>query len=86
MHAIVMLICIKPALTPEVMKCMEITMVSNLQSEEGPQLDPYQFAYRHHRGTDDVITSIVHMVTKHLENPRAYARLLFIDFSSACNT
>lgn len=74
------------ALTPVVMKCMERIMVSRLRSEVGPQLDPYQFAYRHHRGTDDAINSIVHMVTKHLENPKAYARLLFVDFSSAFNT
>lgn len=43
-------------------------------------------AYRHHRDTDDAISSIVHMVIKHLENPKAYARLLFVDFSSAFNT
>lgn len=54
------------ALTPVVMKCMERIMVGKLWSEVGPQLDPYQFAYRHHRGTDDAINSIVHMVTKHL--------------------
>ncbi len=28
----------------------------------------------------------MHLVTKHLENPRAYAKLLFVDFSSAFNT
>ncbi len=57
-----------------------------IQLEVCPQLDPYQFAYKRQRGTDDVINSLVHLVIKHLENPRAYAKLLFVDFSSAFNT
>ncbi len=74
------------ALTSVVMKCMEKLIVSQLKLEVCPQLDPYQFAYKRHRGTDDAINSLVHLVIKHLENPRAYAKLLFVDFSSAFNT
>ena len=36
-----------------------------------------------HRDTDDATNSIEHFVTKHLVNSRAYARLLFLDLSSA---
>lgn len=55
------------------------------------KLDPLQFAYRQgggteDRGTEDAIDSIMHLILKHLESPKAYARLLFIDFSSAFNT
>ncbi len=57
-----------------------------LKLEVCPQLDPYQFAYKRQRGTDDVINGLVHLVIKHLENPRAYAKLLFVDFSLAFNT
>ena len=74
------------ALTPIVMKCFEKYMVTKLKAEIGPKLDPQQFAYRQGRGTDDAITGITHLALKHLEAPGAYARLLFIDFSSAFNS
>ena len=38
------------------------------------------------RGTDDALKTATHLVLKHIENPKAYARLLFMDFSSAFNT
>ena len=46
-------------------------------------LDPYQGKSR---GTDDAINTIVHLIVQHLENPKAYAGQLFIDFSSAFST
>ena len=61
-------------------------MLSVLKAEVNLSLDPYQFAYRQGRGTDDAINSITHFTVKHLECPKAYARILFIDFSSAFNT
>ena len=39
---------------------MEKLMVSKLRLDVGPQLDTYQFAYTHQRGTDDATNSIVH--------------------------
>jgi len=74
------------ALTSIVMKCFEKIMVSFLKQDVGVFLDPFQFAYRQGRGTDDAISSISHLVRKHLEDPRAYAHILFVDFSSAFNT
>ena len=61
-------------------------MVSLLKTEVNKKLDPWQFANKRGRSTDDAISSITHLVLKHLEDPKAYAHLLFIDFSSAFNT
>ena len=33
----------------------------------------------------DAVNSVVHLILKHLDKPKAYARLLFIDFSLAFN-
>lgn len=51
-----------------------------------PSLDQYQFAYKCNRGTNGAISRLTHLVLKHLESPASYARLLFIDFSSAFNS
>lgn len=74
------------ALTSVIMKCFEKCVVSMLKAGVADKLDPLQFAYRQGRGTEDAINSIMHLILKHLESPKAYARLLFIDFSSAFNT
>ena len=68
------------ALTLIVMKSFEKYMLSVLKAEVNLALDPYQFAYRQRRGTDDAINSITHFTVKHLERPKAYARILFIYF------
>ena len=60
-------------------------MVSLLKTEVNKKLDPWQFSYKRGRSTDDAKSSITHLVLKHLEDPKADARLLFIDFSSAFN-
>ena len=57
-----------------------------LKDQVKPLLDPLQFAYSERRGTEDAINYISHLVSSHLEDIQAYARLLFIDFSSAFNT
>ena len=48
--------------------------------------DPLQFAYTPNRNTEDAILTVTHAVLKHLEKPKASARMLFLDFSSAFNT
>ena len=48
--------------------------------------DPLQFAYRANRSTEDAISTVLHLTLSHLEEKNTYARLLFIDFSSAFNT
>lgn len=48
--------------------------------------DPFQFAYKSKRGTDDALLTLLNTVTKHLTHPKGYARVLFLDFSSAFNS
>lgn len=74
------------ALTSIVMKCFEKIIVSLLKYDVSGVFDPFQFAYRCNRGTDDAITALTHIIVKHLDHPQAFARLLFVDFSSAFNT
>ena len=74
------------ALTSVVMKCFEKLVVNLLKAEVSVDIDPLQFAYRQGRGTEDAVTSVTHLISKHLEDTKAYARVLFIDFSSAFNT
>ena len=68
------------------MKIFEKYMLSVLKAEANLSLDPYQFAYTQGRSTDDAINSITHFTARHLECPKAYAQILFIDFSLAFNT
>ena len=45
-----------------------------------------QFAYRAKRSVDDAILVFLDNVYKHIDTPRHFCRVLFIDFSSAFNT
>ncbi|KAM4612748.1 LOW QUALITY PROTEIN: contactin-4 [Polymixia lowei] len=74
------------ALTPILMKCFERLVMHHIKSLLSPTLDPYQFAYRSNRSTDDAISTALHPALTHLENNDSYVRMLFIDFSSAFNT
>ena len=49
-------------------------------------LDQFQFAYRNNRSVDDAVVIGLFHVLKHLDSPNTYARILFVDFSSAFNT
>jgi len=68
------------------MKCFERLVVTVFKKQVKSFLDPFQFAYKIGRGTDDAINCITHLVNSHLEDSQAYAHLLFIGFSSAFNT
>lgn len=48
--------------------------------------DPLQFVYEHHRGVDDTILSLPHGDNTHLEKPKSFVRLVYVDFFSAFNT
>ena len=74
------------ALTSIVMKCFERLVLQHLKSCLPENFDPMQFAYRANRSTDDAIATTLHLALNHLERPGTYARLLFIDYSSAFNT
>ncbi|KAM8822285.1 uncharacterized protein ACB058_021512 [Synchiropus picturatus] len=74
------------ALTPIIMKCFERLVMHHIKTSLPPALDPYQFAYRSNRSTDDAISTALHSVLTHLETRDSCARMLFLDFSSAFNT
>jgi len=61
-------------------------VVSHLKDITDPLLNPLQFAYRANRSADDAINVGLHHILKHLDTAGMYARILFVDFSSAFNT
>ncbi len=72
--------------TPILMKCFERLVMHHIKSVLPPFLDPFQFAYRSNRSTDDAIGTALHPALTHLDKKDLYVRMLFIDFSSAFNT
>ncbi|KAK3561861.1 hypothetical protein QTP86_017474, partial [Hemibagrus guttatus] len=73
------------ALTSVVMKSFERLVLSYLKDITDPLLDPLQFAYRANRCVDDAVNMALHFILQHLDSPGSYARILFVDFSSAFN-
>ncbi len=71
------------ALTSVVMKSFERLVLAHLKDITGPLLDPLQFAYRANRSVDDAVNMGLHYILQHLDKPGTYARILFVDFSSA---
>ncbi len=72
------------ALTSIVMKVFERLVKSHISTSIPVTLDPLQFAYRSNRSTDDAISHILHSSLTHIDSSNGnYARLLFIDYSSA---
>lgn len=61
-------------------------MVHQLNNAISSPQDPFQFAYRQGRSTEDAVVTLVHLIFRHLDKSNSYARALFIDFSSAFNT
>ncbi len=51
-----------------------------------PLLDPLQFAYKANKYVDDAVNIGLHYILQHLDKPGIYARILFVDSSSAFNT
>ena len=74
------------ALTSVVMKSFERLVLAYLKDITGPLMDPLQFAYRANRSVDDAVNMGLHYILQHLDRPGTYARILFVDFSSAFNT
>lgn len=74
------------ALTSIMMKCFERLVKAHITSSLPATFDPFQFAYRPKRSTDDAIATALHLSLAHLENKNSCVRMLFIDFSSAFNT
>ena len=66
------------------MKCFENIVKKQLLT--CIKLDEFQFACLPNRSTKDACISLDYFIHSHLEKPSAYARVLFVDFSSAFNT
>ncbi len=73
------------AITSIVMKCIERLVLKYIKRSCPLGLDQHQFAYRANRTTGDINTT-PHSVLTHLQQPGSYARMLFLDCSSAFNT
>ena len=74
------------ALTSVPMKCAERLVLKQLREETKDHQDTLQFAYTSQKNTQDAILTLLHSIYQHLEEPKTYARVLFVDFSSAFNT
>ncbi len=61
-------------------------MTEKLRENVLHKLDPYQFVCKENRSTEDALNIMTHFILKHLENPVAYVRVMFMDLSSAFNT
>ncbi|KAL0148142.1 hypothetical protein M9458_056544 [Cirrhinus mrigala] len=68
------------------MKAFEKLVLAYLKDITGPLLDSFQFAYRANRSVDDAVNMALHYILQHLDRTGNYARILFVDFSSAFNT
>ena len=71
------------ALTSIIMKSI---VLKHILKDVQWNIDPLQFAYRNKRSTDDALLYMLHNIYCHLDRPKRYARVLFIDFSSAFST
>jgi hypothetical protein len=74
------------ALTSIAFKCVEKVILKHLRSETAKYQDPLQFAYCQNRNTEDAILTLLHKLYEHLDKPKTYTRVLFVDFPSAFNT
>ena len=79
------------ALTSIEMKCLERIIKNKLCEQVKPFTDKYQFAYTSNRCVEDATLSLTDFVLKHVDKPNTsvkkhFAKILFVDFSSAFNT
>ena len=74
------------ALTSVAMKCLEKLVLKHINHAVPDTVDPLQFAYRPNRSVDDAVAIALHHTLQHLEGRSTYARILFLDYSSAFNT
>ena len=74
------------ALTSVPMKCLERLVLKEIRKVFKNVQDPLQFVYRSKRSVDDAIVVFLDNIYRHIDIPRNYCRILFVDFSSAFNT
>ena len=74
------------ALTSVAMKVFERLVMQFLKTSTNSLSDPLQFAYKANRSVEDAVSLTLHKIVQHLDTQKSYARILFLDFSSAFNT
>ena len=74
------------ALTSVIMKVLERFVLDYLRTVTSHLSDPHQFAYQSNRSVDDAVALGIHYMLQHLDTPKSYVRMLFVDYSSAFNT
>jgi hypothetical protein len=79
------------ALTSVVMKCLEHIVKQILVTQVFEQRDELQFAYREKRCVEDAVLCLIDYTLGHVDKAskaqsKQFAKILFIDFSSAFNT
>lgn len=74
------------ALTSILGKCMERVLSRHMIASISNSLDHLQFTYKSKRSTDYATVTLFNTIAKHLQVPTHYARILFIDFTSAFNS
>ena len=67
------------------MKCFEHIILHQLMKHTKPNLDPYYFAYKNNRSTEDATLTLLYNAHTHLEKTGSFVQILFTDFSSAFN-
>ena len=68
------------------MKCLERLIRKSLLLYIQPTMGKYQFAYQSGRSPTDACTLLQQPVVDHIDEPKTYARMLFMDYSSVFNT
>ncbi|KAI5610921.1 gastrula zinc finger protein XlCGF28.1-like [Silurus asotus] len=73
-------------LTSVVTKIFKQLVLAHLMKVTEQLLDSLQFDYQANRSVDDTVNMGLHYILQHFDCPGTYARILFVDFSSALNT
>ena len=61
-------------------KCLECLVACKPRLDVQDYLDPFQYAYSHGRGTYDAVNIVVHLILKHIDKPKAYAKTIVYRF------
>lgn len=77
---------LKVALTSVLMTTFERLVLDYMKDQPPLSVDPLQFAYKQNRSVEDAISIALNSVFKNLDKGKSYARMLFIDYSSAFNS
>ena len=67
------------AMTSLVMKSFEHFVLRHLKNVTDHLLDLLQFTFKANRSVDNSVNVALHFILQHLDSPRSYAKILFVD-------